>query len=96
MFLLKNGQAISGSTLLLLSLTWRNAGDAVAIVRDDKSNTIAELTSKEPSRYFQPALPVGGLSVEAPSGEILVEPVRMTAQMAQVSQLPGGSGVGIV
>jgi len=96
MFLLKNGQAVEGGTLLLLSLTWQNAGDGQATVRDGKSNVVATLTSKEPSRYFQPALPVGGLSVEAPSGEILVEPVRMTAQMAQVAQLPGGSGVGIV
>ena len=95
MFLLKNGQAVEGATLLL-SVTWQNAETGKAIVRDSKSNIIAELSSKEPSRYFQPALPVGGLSVEVPSGEILVEPVRMTAQMAQISQLPGGSGVGIV
>jgi len=91
MFILKNNEKVQGGTFFLQSLTWRKPTPAApAIVRDDKENILADLTADEPIRYFDPPLSVSGISLQCPSGDVVVAPLRLSAQMMTVLNLPGG------
>jgi hypothetical protein len=93
--ILKTGQAVEG-TVLLSSVTWKNPGTGVATVRDRKGTVITELSAKDPAIFFAPVKQVTGLSVEMSAGELEVQTLKLTAQMAAVLQLPAGTAQSVI
>ena len=89
MFVLKNGETLKGAAFVL-SLTWRKSAEGKAVVRDGEK-VVAELTDKNSIQYFQPAARVSSLSVDCPSGDVVVSTMKLSAQMATILNLPPGT-----